>query len=323
MRAIARAASRACAVCSGHVPRSSSRIRALPPNAMTRRATWSLLRAADRQPDRPSRAVGRVAPGVRMRGSEVDGIALLQVVVLAVDPEAHLALEQHHELLAGVDHRLGAAVRAGLDERLRARGEERAVAPGHVLQLEAALGGVELRALVAAHDGHRPQRVGLLDEVPHAAPERGGHLHEARDGRRHAALLDLVNRGGREPGTVRELLQRPAALGPRLGHLGAEGRDRLLDLGGEMGLRAHQLSKTKSALSERPTQWPIVSYRRWTSGRKTIDERSHGAHLPVGSLDSGRAIPIEQRSRSDTIGRRETVAGTAFPIGGATVAKTD
>src|SRR5690242_17131750 len=116
MRAIARAASRACAVCSGHVPRSSSRIRALPPNAMTRRATWSLLRAADRQPDRPSRAVGRVAPGVRMRGSEVDGIALLQVVVLAVDPEAHLALEQHHELLAGVDHRLGAAVRAGLDE---------------------------------------------------------------------------------------------------------------------------------------------------------------------------------------------------------------
>jgi hypothetical protein len=45
-----------------------------------------------------------------------------------------------------------------------------------------------------------------------------------------------VDRGGREPGAVRELLQRPAALGPRLGDLGAEGRDRLLDLGGEMGL---------------------------------------------------------------------------------------
>ena len=39
MRAMARAASRACTVCSGHVPRSSSRMRALPPNAMTRRAT--------------------------------------------------------------------------------------------------------------------------------------------------------------------------------------------------------------------------------------------------------------------------------------------
>src|SRR6185312_537802 len=258
-----------------------------------------------------------------MRSAEVDGVALLQVVVLAVDAEAHLALEQHDELLARVDHRLGAAVRAGLHERLRARSEERAVAPGHVLQFEPALGGVELGALVAAHDGHRSQRVGLLDEVAHAAPEGGGHLHEARDGRRHAALLDLVDRGGREPGAVRELLQRPAALGARLGHLGAEGRDRLLDLGGEMGLGAHQLSKTKSALSERSAQWPIVSYRRWTTGRKTIDERSHGAHLPAGSLDSGLATPIEQRSRSDTIGRRGTAAGTAFPIGGATVAKTD
>jgi hypothetical protein len=52
-------------------------------------------------------------------------------------------------------------------------------------------------------------------------------------------------------------------------------------------------------------QWPIVSYRRWTTGRKSIDHRSHGAHLPAGSLDSGLATPIEQRSRSDTIGRRE------------------
>ena len=39
MRAIARAASSACSVCWGHVPRSSSRMRALPPNAMTSRAT--------------------------------------------------------------------------------------------------------------------------------------------------------------------------------------------------------------------------------------------------------------------------------------------
>src|SRR6476620_7503257 len=126
MRAIARAASSACTVCSGHVPRSSSRIRALPPNAMTRRAIRLLLRAADRQPDRPRRAVGRVAPGVRVRRAEVDRVALLESVVLAVDVEAHLALEQHDELLAGVDHRLGPAVGPRLDEGLRTGGEERA-----------------------------------------------------------------------------------------------------------------------------------------------------------------------------------------------------
>src|SRR6185312_15880963 len=148
MRAMARAASKAWTVCSGHVPRSSSRIRALPPNAMTSRATATALGAADGQPDRPRRAVGRVAPGVRVGGAEVDRVALLEVVVLAVDGEAHPALEQDDELLAGVDHRLGPAVGARVDEGLGAGGEERAVAAGHVLQLQAALGGVELRALV-------------------------------------------------------------------------------------------------------------------------------------------------------------------------------
>src|SRR5262245_10801808 len=136
IRAIARAASRAWTVCSGHVPRSSSRIRALPPNAMTRRAIRPLpLRAADRQPDRPRRAIGRVAPGVRMGGAEVDRVALLEVVLLTVDVEAHLALEEHDELLPGMHHRLGPAVGAGVDERLRAGGEERPVAAGDVLQL--------------------------------------------------------------------------------------------------------------------------------------------------------------------------------------------
>jgi hypothetical protein len=83
-----------------------------------------------------------------------------------------------------------------------------------------------------------------------------------------------VHRGGRQAGAIGQLLQRPAAIGPRLGDLGAEGGDRLLDLGGEMGLGAHQLSNTKSALSERAAQWPIVSYRRWTVGRKRLDSGS-------------------------------------------------
>ncbi len=60
-RATARAASSALAVCSGQVPRSSSRIRALPPNATTRRP-WQLrasyaLRMAS-QIARAGRSVG-------------------------------------------------------------------------------------------------------------------------------------------------------------------------------------------------------------------------------------------------------------------------
>src|SRR5919108_1756541 len=134
IRAIARAASIAWAVCSVQVPRSCSRISAFPPNAMTSRMPAPpRLRTADREPDRPGRLVGRVGPRVRIRRTEVDRVALLEVVGLGVDREAHRALEQQHELLAGMDHRLGAAVGPRLDVGLGAGHEERPVPAGDVV----------------------------------------------------------------------------------------------------------------------------------------------------------------------------------------------
>jgi hypothetical protein len=55
---------------------------------------------------------------------------------LAVDRERHPTLEHKHELLAGVTHRLLAAVGARLDVRLRAGDPDRPVATRDVLQLE-------------------------------------------------------------------------------------------------------------------------------------------------------------------------------------------
>src|SRR3954470_2769644 len=315
MRATARAASSACAVCSGHVPRSCSRISALPPNAMTSRTPRLRSGAPDREPDRPRRPVGRVGPRVRIGGAEVDRVALLEVVVDRVDREAHRALDQQHELLAGVDHRLRAAVGPRLDVGLRARDEERPVAPGDVVEDEPLLRGVQPRALVAADDRHRPQPVGLLDEPADALAERRGDLHEARDRRRHAALLDLVDRGGGEPGAPGELLQRPAALGPGLGDLGADVGDGLLDLRAEVGWRAHRLSDAECAPSEMASSSHFVSYGEhtlWTGGRGHSDRRSESTGF---RLDSRVRPSLETHSRAETIrGRR--AAGPILRKGG-------
>ena len=73
---------------------------------------------------------------------------------------------------------------------------ERTVAAGNVLELEPALGGVEPGALVGTNHRHRARRLDLFDEVADALSEGRGDLHQARDRRRHAALLDFVNRCG-------------------------------------------------------------------------------------------------------------------------------
>src|SRR4029079_18823334 len=101
------------------------------------------------------------------------------------------------------------AVGPRLDVGLRAGDEERSVATGDVVEDEALLGGVQPGALVAPDDRDRPQPVGLLDEVADALAQRVRYFHEARDRRGHPALLDLVDRGGREARSPRELLQRP------------------------------------------------------------------------------------------------------------------
>ena len=113
--------------------------------------------------------------------------------VSLADREVHRALRDDHQLLAGMVHRRRAAVRVRLDRGFGARDQERPVAPGEVREVEPLLGRVDLRALVAADDAD-VRRCGLLDEVRHAAPERRRDLHQARDRRRHAALLDLVHR---------------------------------------------------------------------------------------------------------------------------------
>src|SRR6185369_842305 len=119
--------------------------------------------------------------------------------------------------------------------------------------------------------------VGLLDEVADALAQGRGDLHEARDRRGHPALLDLVYRGGGEARAPRELLQRPAALGPRLGDLRADRGDGLLDLGAEIGRgRGHRLSERECAPSETPESSQIVSYgeHSWS------DRRSPGTRQP-------------------------------------------
>jgi hypothetical protein len=127
-------------------------------------------------------------------------------------------------------HRRRAAVGVGLGDRLGARDQEGAVAPGQVAQVQPLLGGVDLRALVAAHDADVRAR-GLVDEERDTAPERCRDLHQARDRRRHAALLDLVHGSGRHAGPLGELRERPAAVGALGRDLRPEARDLALDLG--------------------------------------------------------------------------------------------
>jgi hypothetical protein len=141
----------------------------------------------------------------------VDRVTGLDLVALAVDLELHPALEHDDQLLAGMVHRHRAGIRERLHDRLGARHREAAVPAGQVAQLEPLLGRVDLRALVAADHVH-VRVLGLVDEVRHALAQRGSHLHQRRDGRRHAALLDLVDGGGRETGPLRELGERPSAL---------------------------------------------------------------------------------------------------------------
>src|SRR5919204_6325906 len=54
-----------------------------------------------------------------------------------------------------------------------------------------------------------------------------------------------------------------------------------------------------------------------------LDHRSEGSPFPQSRLDSALSTPIEQHSRSDTIGRRPSARGICLPNRGGDVAKTD
>src|SRR6516225_5901968 len=139
----------AFAHCSPQVPRSCSAMIALPPIATTIRiAPSGVLRAPDREPDGARRPVVGVCPRVWADRAEVNRVAGLKLVRLAVDSERHPPVEHEHELLAGMAHRFGPRVSERLKVGLGAGNPERAVTAGDVLGLKPLLGGVRPGALV-------------------------------------------------------------------------------------------------------------------------------------------------------------------------------
>src|SRR6516164_2862657 len=111
----------AFAHCSPQVPRSCSAMIALPPMATTIRIGPSgVLRAPDREPDGARRPLVGVGPRMRADRTEVDRVAGLELVRLAVDSERHPPVEHEHELLARMAHRLGPRVSERVDVGLGA-----------------------------------------------------------------------------------------------------------------------------------------------------------------------------------------------------------
>src|SRR4029453_7607312 len=111
------------------------------PARLTRPANALELHGAEGHPDGPGRLAARVPPAVGAVGAEVQGVAGGEAEGLAVDLELQLAFEQVDELLAGVLHRLPAAVRLGLDAGRRSGKEEPAVWTGDAVELQSRLGG--------------------------------------------------------------------------------------------------------------------------------------------------------------------------------------
>ena len=79
-------------------------------------------------------------PAVGPVGAEVERVALVEHEVLAVDVDLERAVEHEDQLLAGVLHRLVAAVGPGLHRGDRAGEEEAAIGTGDARQVDAAGG---------------------------------------------------------------------------------------------------------------------------------------------------------------------------------------
>src|SRR5215208_5042990 len=195
----------------------------------------------------------------------MDRIPRTEVVRIAVNREGELALANEHELLARVAHGVGTAIGVGLDRRLG-----------------------------AADEANRSRRVGFVDEVTDAAPEGRGDLHQARDGGRHAALLDLVDGGSREVGALGELCELPPALRASFGDLGPQLGNRALDLREELwsaagskgrGWSGHAVLVVWSAAGG--AHGRLLSYTHasfWAGGRSRRPKASRPAESVRGVL---------------------------------------
>src|SRR5215471_14949720 len=238
----------------------------------------------------------RVAPGVRLVALEVQRAPRLDRVLLPGHGELEHAAGDVDEFLARVLHRLAPAAGAGIHAGPRAGQQEPAVRAGDAVQLDALVRGVH-RAVLAGRGehGHVVLADVLLHEVGDRPAEGAGQLQQRGDGRDHATLLDLVDRGGRDVGSLAQLLQGQAHSLAVAEHLQADGPDDALYLSGAVGVGAGARLSVQARRALRPRDSVHLASARFT-GRPSLDVHAQSRQYSVRLItDTKRRVPFSMR----------------------------
>src|SRR5215471_293134 len=143
-------------------------------------------------------------------------------------------------------HRLAPAGRAGYHRRPGPSEQVPAVGPRDAIQRDALVRGVHRADLVnLAEHGDVILADVLFDEVGDRAAKGAGDLQQRRDGRHHAALLDLVYRGRGHVRPLAELLQREPHALAQAEHLEPDGADDPLEFSGRGDVKAGRSLRTR------------------------------------------------------------------------------